>query len=61
MVLLLMKFIRRHSRKSNKSTMLVRFIGFPLGFELLEGNIRDHDDPLNGGLTMFVVNGILIV
>jgi hypothetical protein len=49
-----MKFIGRHSKKSNKLIMLARFIGFPLGFELLEGNIHDHDDPLSGGLTMFV-------
>jgi hypothetical protein len=60
-VLLLMKFIGGHSRKSNKSTMLARFICFPHGFELWEANIHDHDDPLSGGLTMFVVSGILVV
>ncbi len=56
-----MKFIGGHSKKSNKSTMLARFIGLPHGFELLERNIHDHDDPFNGGLTMFMVNGILVV
>jgi len=56
-VLLLMKFIGEHSRKSNKSTMLTKFIGLPHGFELLERNIHDHDDPFSGGLTMFMVSG----
>jgi hypothetical protein len=44
-----MKFIKGHSRKSRKSTMLVGFSSFPHVFELLKGNIHDYDEPLNGG------------
>jgi hypothetical protein len=35
---LLMRFIRGKTGKSNKSTMLVGFLGLPHGLELLEGN-----------------------
>ncbi len=39
--LLPMTFIRRQTKNSNKSTMLVRFLGLPHGFELLECDIHD--------------------
>jgi hypothetical protein len=39
--LLPMTFIRRQTKNSNKSTMLVRFLGLPHGFELLEHEIHD--------------------
>jgi hypothetical protein len=32
--------------------MLVRFSSLPHGFELLEGNIHDQDEPLNGKVKM---------
>jgi hypothetical protein len=44
-----MTFIRGHSKKSRKSTMLVGFSNCPHGFELLKGNIHDYDEPPNGG------------
>jgi hypothetical protein len=49
---LLVKFIGKQARKSNKSIMLVGFFGFPHGFELLEGNIHDQDVPPSGELMM---------
>jgi len=39
--LLPMTFIRRQTKNSNKSIMLVRFLGLPHGFELLECDIHD--------------------
>ncbi len=38
--------------KSNKSIMLSRFSNLAHGFELLEGNIHDWDEPPNGELAM---------
>jgi hypothetical protein len=39
--LLPMTFIRLQTKNSNKSTMLVRFLGLPHGLELLEHDIYD--------------------
>ncbi len=36
-----MTFIRLQTKHSNKSTMLVRFLGLPHGFDLLEHDIHD--------------------
>jgi hypothetical protein len=44
-----------------KSTMLVGFSGLPHGFELLEGNIHDHDAFPNGELAMLRLKGVPIV
>jgi hypothetical protein len=37
-----LRFNGGQTRKSNKSIMLASFLGFPHGFELLEGNIHDQ-------------------
>jgi hypothetical protein len=47
-----MKFIRGQARKSNKSNMLVGFLGLSQGCELLENNTHDQDVPLNVKLMM---------
>jgi hypothetical protein len=49
---LLMRFIKGQSGKSNKLTMLARFLGLPHGLELLEGNVHDQNAPPNGKLVM---------
>jgi hypothetical protein len=51
-VSLLMKFIRGQVGKSNKSTILVGFLGFSHGCELLENNTHVQDVPSNGKLVM---------
>jgi hypothetical protein len=40
-----MKLVRVNQEKKIKSSMLARFVGLLHGFELLEGNIHDQDDP----------------
>ncbi len=40
------------ARKSNKPTMLARFLSLPHGLELLEGNVHDQDEPPNGELAV---------
>ncbi len=38
--------------------MLVGFQGFPHGFELIENNIHNEDEPPNGELVMTLVGGM---
>jgi hypothetical protein len=54
--LLLVMFVKGHSRKSSKSIMLDGFSSLSYGFELLKGNIYDQDEPLNGEFTMLMVD-----
>ncbi len=53
-----MKFIGGPIRKSNKSTILARFLGLSHGLELLEGNIHA---PPNGELAMSKPKGMPII
>ncbi len=39
-------FIREHVGQYSNSTMLVRFLGLPHGFDLLEGNVHVWIAPL---------------
>ncbi len=43
-----MKFIMEQIGIFNKLNMLGKFSRLPHGFELLEGNIRDQDEPRSG-------------
>ncbi len=47
-----MRFIRGQTRKSNKLTMLIKFLGLSHGFDLLESNIHDQNEPLGDELAM---------
>jgi hypothetical protein len=50
-------FIGGHVKKSTKSTILVGFLGFPHGYDLLEGNIHELDMPPNNELEMLGASG----
>jgi hypothetical protein len=41
--------------------MLLRFLGLPHRFELLEGNIHDHDVPPSGELVMSIQQGMTFI
>jgi hypothetical protein len=45
----------------NQLYMLVEFLGFAHGFELLEGNIRDKNGPPNGELVMSMASKMLFI
>jgi len=57
-VLLMVRFVKGHPRKSSKSTMLDGFSNLSYGFELLKGSIYDQDEPPNGEFTMLIVDGM---
>ncbi len=45
----------------NQLYMLVEFLGFAHGFELVEGNIHDKNGPPNGELVMSMASKMLFI